>query len=552
MIIGTVCLMVLALGLLARVISTNDQRGRELANDLLDRTLTVQNQRLRTITNIFIWKLDEEAQRMQRMWPTSDSTLLFRWLPILETQAAVSSIGLADDRGNEWSLSFNNGSWKYLVTRREGNEVTAMVQEWKNPQRPGLSVPSTERGIDPRATTWFGRALDNRKGRAVWTESEDPDKEPFLHLSRSLRTDADPDNLMVICFELDAGYMLANDMQRGDDIRNVVFNSHWHPLTEADSTQPDRLWSAIVEGHRQNATVAPFEFESGGLRWLGHIIPLQLNGTTLYSGSAVELSGIEHWSGKHNMGLWFILVLLILLSLLLTLIFVQGRSAERLVKHQQKRSSVQARHLARAIEEREVLDREVHHRVKNNLQVVSSLLNLQAQRIPDEAARKEFMRGKRRIDSMALVHHKLYRQTDLSAVDLAVFIDDITKAMAAMFEPDSRTVGHSVDTGGIRSDADTSIQLGMILCELLANCYQHAFPSPIGGHIQIRVSALEDGSYKLTVKDNGRGFTPESVKEEHLGLEVVEALAGQLDGSYSVSINEGTRVEVIFRMGERL
>jgi two-component sensor histidine kinase len=332
----------------------------------------------------------------------------------------------------------------------------------------------------------------------------------------------------------------------------VVFNSKLEPLTRLDPGPHVQLWDDAVRAYRARQSVAPFAFDSEDEKWLGQIVPVHLNGATFHSGLIVDLGEIEQWSGKRNTGLWYILALLVLLRLLLTLIFIQGRSADRQVQRQQRRSSQQARHLARAIEEREVLDREVHHRVKNNLQVVSSLLNLQAQRIADEGARKEFMRGKRRIDSMALVHHKLYRQTDLSAVDLGLFIDDLAKAMAAMFEPDSRSVGHSVDTDGILSDADTSIQLGMILCELLANSFQHAFPSPIGGHIQIKVRKQDDGSYKLTVKDNGRGFAADAVGSEHLGLEVVEALAQQLDGAYTVTNDGGTMVEVTFRMGERL
>lgn len=101
----------------------------------------------------------------------------------------------------------------------------------------------------------------------------------------------------------------------------------------------------------------------------------------------------------------------------------------------------------------------------------------------------EFMRGKRRIDSMALVHHKLYRQQDLSAVDAGIFMDDLAKAVAAMYAPDSRDVSHSVDTNGVLCDADTSIQLGTILCELLANCHQHAFPYATGAYIHYRPGA---------------------------------------------------------------
>ncbi|HEX2616529.1 MAG TPA: sensor histidine kinase, partial [Flavobacteriales bacterium] len=219
------------------------------------------------------------------------------------------------------------------------------------------------------------------------------------------------------------------------------------------------------------------------------------------------------------------------------------------MRKQARRSRTQERELAKALGEREILDREVHHRVKNNLQIVSSLLNLQAHRIPSGHAQNEFLRGKRRIDEMALVHQKLYGQKDLRAIDLAPFLDELTKATAVLFEPDSRRVSHSVDTQGVRADADTAIQLGMIMCELLSNCYQHAFPYATGGHIEIIVRPAGPERFRFTVKDNGKGISKDRLpRDEQLGLEIVEALADQLDGSVSIGAGPGTAVDVLFRM----
>lgn len=552
MIIGTVCLMILALALLARTISKSDERGKALASGMLDRALTIQKQRQRAVFNTYAWKIDEEAQRIRQMWPSADSVLMYRWLPVLQVQHTIQAIVLADDRGNEWSLDHADGSWIYTVTKRTRGEVSTQVRSWKINE---LSIPPprlSEAGPDPRSAAWFGQAVGNQKGQPTWMEGEGAETGKYLHLSQVVRPQASPANLMVISFKLAIKPLLAVDEEWDANIPGMIFNAKLQPMVPSDSGLRGGLWDEAVRAYRASQSLSTFKFSWDGHNWQGQIVPMYLNGITFHTGSAVDLEGVGQWSGERRLSLWIILTLLLLLSLLLTLIFMQNRSTERQVKRQERRSSQQARHLARAIEEREVLDREVHHRVKNNLQVVSSLLNLQAQRIPDEGVRKEFMRGKRRIDSMALVHHKLYRQTDLSSVDLGVFIDDVTKAMAAMFDPDSRTVGHSVDTAGIKGDADTSIQLGMILCELLANCFQHAFPTPIGGHIHITVRDRGDGSYLLTVKDNGQGFTDDAIKEQHLGLEVVDALAGQLDGSYSVTINDGTQVDVIFHMGEQL
>ncbi|MEO7080290.1 MAG: sensor histidine kinase, partial [Flavobacteriales bacterium] len=400
---------------------------------------------------------------------------------------------------------------------------------------------------DPRRSNWFSRALENRQDEPVWSESETPEDTKLLHLSVLIRGRMENEKFRVLRFNIDADAMLANLTQWTSDVSTILLDSKWRPLTYIDTSEIGLAWRTALRDRQADHSTETFRSSAGDHQWVGRIVPMEINGTSFYTGVLIGSEGIERWNSEGRLGLWAVLGLLLLLCLMLALIFVQSRGAERRVQRQQRRSSLQARHLAQAIGEREVLDREVHHRVKNNLQVVSSLLNLQAQRVPGEEARGEFMRGKRRIDSMALVHHKLYRQQDLSAVDLGIFLDDLAKAVSAMFDPDSRTVSHSVDASGIHCDADTSIQLGMILCELLANCHQHAFPYGTGGHISITVREVGDGSFVLQVKDNGKGFDPSSVLNTHLGLEVVEALADQLDGSLRITSDGGTVVEVTFR-----
>ena len=106
-----------------------------------------------------------------------------------------------------------------------------------------------------------------------------------------------------------------------------------------------------------------------------------------------------------------------------------------------------------------------------------------------------------------------------------------------------------MDTADIKTNADTSIQLGIILCELMANCYQHAFPYITGGHVDITVRKGEDDLYRMIVKDNGKGLDRDpATREAELGLELVEALAEQIDGGVETATADGTRVEVTFRM----
>ena len=118
-----------------------------------------------------------------------------------------------------------------------------------------------------------------------------------------------------------------------------------------------------------------------------------------------------------------------------------------------------------------------------------------------------------------------------------------------MFDPESRSISSSVVASGVHTDADTGIQLGMIVCELLANCYLHAFPLSTVGHIDITVRRADNEFHILSISDNGKGFEEDTNASMHLGLEVVEALADQLDGSMRrLASGVGTTIEVTFRI----
>jgi two-component sensor histidine kinase len=546
-IIGIAILMTVALGLLARWLRNNSERTKVLGSQALDRVLDSQQWRLDLLTKTFAWELDHEAAYMSLEDTASDLELIDRWMPVFQSRFAIHAIGVTDDRGDERMLQRSDSIWRFISSVRSTIPDTTTVREWRVGQLaipPPAPHPATK---DPREIIWFSQALDNRQDEPVWSEERRPDGRVMLHVSLLVRARSEQDRYSVIHFDIDAAEMLGHMAKRTPEISTIELDSRGEPLYALDTSAIGKAWGRVL--HEWGSTHSPREFlqQDGDEEWSARIIPFQLNGMALYTGVMTNAGTISHWYDQGRLALWAVLWTLVLLGILLGMVFLQRRGAEKRVRKQERRSSVQARHLAQAIGQREVLDREVHHRVKNNLQVVSSLLNLQAQRLPDEGARKEFMRSKRRIDFMALVHHKLYKHPDLSAVELGTFLDDLAKAVSAMFEPDSRTVSHHVDAKGITCDADTSIQLGMILCELLANCFQHAFPYSTGGHIEISVVRTEDGLFRLSVKDNGKGYDPEQVPATHLGLDVAAALAEQLDGTFRSEINGGTQVEVTFK-----
>ena len=547
LIIGISILMVLALAMVARVLANTEKRGERLGMMMLDRSLESHEQRLQLITNSYMWDLLDEADHIADQDSIADLQLIKRWVPVMRNRYPILAITLANEEGDEHVLNHVDSIWRYVKTARGKAQPFSMMSEWpiKQNRVPPMDTSATQ--ADPRRSIWFSQAMENRQDEPTWSESEGPGDAKIMYLSILIRGQRESEEFRVLCFTIDADAMLASLTQWTQDLSTIVLNSKWRPLTHIDTSKVGKAWKEALREGQTDRSPKTFRSAVDQQHWMGRLVPLELNGTRLYTGVMIGSEGLERWNREGRIGLWAVLGLLLLLGLMLSFVLIQNQGVERRMLRHERRSSAQARNLAKAIGEREVLDREVHHRVKNNLQVVSSLLNLQAQRVPGEAARAEFMRGKRRIDSMALVHHKLYRQEDLSAVDMGVFLDDVAKAMAAMFDPDSRSVSHSVETSGIRCDADTSIQLGMILCELLANCHQHAFPYATGGHISISVREVDEGSYVLRVKDNGKGFNPEDVLETHLGLEVVEALADQLDGTLVITSDGGTVVDVTFR-----
>ncbi|MBS1936638.1 MAG: sensor histidine kinase [Bacteroidetes bacterium] len=547
LIIGISLLVVLIAALLAALLAHDRERERTLMEAKLDLGMRTQAQELNLVFNTYAWTLQGEGTALEAVRLNNDSVLARRWTDLLRNRYAIREVTLADDGGSTWSLHRSDSAWQFIVTRRHGGNAETLSSSWPSSRNWAVPVPSNvPPGTDPREHGWFSRAVEAGQGRPVWKESSNC--RSCLNLSMLLHPGAPDSNLRILNFRIDAGLLLSGETSWEQGSEMVLLGTQHRPITTIDSTAAGRAWAHVLAERKQDRGTAPFQAEVDGRRWVGRIAPLYLDGATLGIGLLTDAEQGLSWARDQRLIQWSAAAALVLLGLLLALLSLQSRRAARKAMQQTRRSDLQARSLARAISEKETLDREVHHRVKNNLQVVSSLLNLQAQRVADEGAHREFLRGKRRIDSIALVHHKLYRQQNLAAVDLHVFLDDIAKAVAGMFAPQSSTVSHSVESNGLTCDADTAIQLGILLCELLANCHQHAFPYSTGGHIHIAVRRQEDGAYVLSVKDNGRGFDPADVKDVHLGLEVVEALAGQLDGHYRITGDAGgTLVEVDFR-----
>ena len=164
--------------------------------------------------------------------------------------------------------------------------------------------------------------------------------------------------------------------------------------------------------------------------------------------------------------------------------------------------------LLTSLREKEVLLKEIHHRVKNNLQVISSLLSLQADTSGDQHLRTLLGESRNRVRSMALVHERLYHSDDLGRVEFQEYVSTLAAELV-------RSFGHPGVTCTVQADPislgiDTAVPCGLILNEMLTNALKHAFPGDMTGTVTIEVNRIDDEHVRLSVRDSGKGFPPEA------------------------------------------
>jgi PAS domain S-box-containing protein len=203
--------------------------------------------------------------------------------------------------------------------------------------------------------------------------------------------------------------------------------------------------------------------------------------------------------------------------------------------------------LKASLQEKEVLLREIHHRVKNNLQVISSLLNLQVSTEASPTTRRGLLESQSRIQSMALVHQLLYESRDLGHIDFTEYLRTLAARLLGTYNVGPRRIDIRVEGEPLSLEIDRAISCGLIVNELVANAIEHAFPDERSGHIYINVK--RDGSrVVLTVRDDGVGIpAPFTLERVHsFGLQIARTLTLQLEGTIDVRRESGTFVQVTF------
>jgi PAS domain S-box-containing protein len=201
-----------------------------------------------------------------------------------------------------------------------------------------------------------------------------------------------------------------------------------------------------------------------------------------------------------------------------------------------------------SLKDKELLLREIHHRVKNNLQVISSLLYLKSRRTKDSHVNEALLDSQHRVKSMVLIHEKLYSSQDLSSINYGDYIKSLTSTLFRSYQLDTRLIELQLEVSDIRLNTDTAMHCGLIINELVSNSIKHAFPDGKKGFIKVKFFCDNTKKYNLIVADNGAGFPPDFnfAESNSLGLQLVRTLVEQLDGTVDVDFENGSIFKIQF------
>jgi len=242
--------------------------------------------------------------------------------------------------------------------------------------------------------------------------------------------------------------------------------------------------------------------------------------------------------------------LVILIILIVFLFYTNNNSKKREFELSQKNLRIQQQNkqIEGSLKEKETLLREIHHRVKNNLQIISSVINLQADKISDAKLKDILNELKLRISSIALTHQMLYQKESVSTVYIQDYLQNLVTQIIGSYDHRIK-INVIVDQKNFILNIDTAIPLGLLVNEILTNSFKHAFKGMQGGQIDIHVNTLGK-NVDLTIKDNGIGLPSNYLelmkKPTTLGFELISILVEQLNGTLEINNSNGTEYKLNF------
>ncbi len=269
-------------------------------------------------------------------------------------------------------------------------------------------------------------------------------------------------------------------------------------------------------------------------------------------------AGIRHGGGYEKV-LWIGLLVLTagLAGYLLQRKMMKRKTAElrrELFERQvtEKELLVSDRQLRQSLAEKESLLKEVHHRVKNNLQVISSLLYLQEAHLSDPKSIEILQQSQNRIKSMALIHEQLYGTADLARIDFGCYVSELANNLMDAYGVDPAHIRLTVRADDVSLPVDVAVPCGLIINELVSNAFKHAFLPDVGGRVEIAIRTQDPGRMTIVVADDGVGFTRQAAESDatSLGLRLTETLTAQLGGRLTRHADNGSRFDIVLQIPE--
>lgn len=242
-------------------------------------------------------------------------------------------------------------------------------------------------------------------------------------------------------------------------------------------------------------------------------------------------------SGVRNNQLTYGIVGAALLALSFVVSFLWQRKNNRQLNEQKQIIEIRN-------QEKEVLLKEIHHRVKNNLQIISSILNIQSRKLEDANAKKAVSEGRSRIKSMSLIHEKLYGSDQFSEISMKEYIQELSAYLFKTHKPGDN-IKHRIEVEDIKLDIDKAIPLGLILNELISNSLKHAFEGKTEGELCISLTADQE-AFTLQVADSGKGLPANFEEIKNMGMRLVNSLTEQIEGQLTVENSNGANFTITF------
>lgn len=246
---------------------------------------------------------------------------------------------------------------------------------------------------------------------------------------------------------------------------------------------------------------------------------------------------------------WFVLLVIVTFgSALYYITVLRNRIVKRQKEVLEEEIRLRTLEISKQNEEKSLMLKEIHHRVKNNLQIISSLLNLHAETISDPRVLSLFEDLRHRVNSMALIHEKMYQSKNLVNIDIAGYIDELIRTLIDAYDS-NKNIHLKSDVSEIEFKMDTIVPLGLILSEIVSNALKYAFEGRDEGEIEVSMKKIGPNLFVLEVGDNGTGL-PTDIdfnKTDSLGMLLIRMLTEQINGEVTVRSNGGTKYRLVFR-----